>query len=293
MKVKSVAKTQNLVLGFVQNQGALLALVALLLFGALRYQGFFAAYNFSELLRYNSMFGLVALGMAFVIMTGGIDLSVGSIAALTSVLAAHLSPQGLLPALILPVLAGMVLGLTNGILIAKLKILPFIVTLATLLAARGLALLAARNQSVSVAIDTGVTGFGQGNFLGLPIPAIVMFVAFLIGVLVLQYSSFGRHVLAIGGNEEASRLMGLSVDNIKILVYTISGGLAGLAGVILAAQFGAGQPTEGSGWELSAIASVVVGGTLLTGGKGSIGTTLVGVLLLGLIFNVLNFENGS
>jgi ribose transport system permease protein len=126
----------------------------------------------------------------------------------------------------------------------------------------------------------------------MPIPAAILVVAFLIGALVLNYTRFGRHVLAVGGNEEAARLMGLPVDRIKIAVYALSGGLAGLAGVILASQFGAGQPTEGLGWELSAIASVVVGGTLLTGGLGSVGATLAGVLLLGLIFNILNFENG-
>ena len=288
----SIAKPTSRVTDFIQRQGALIALVALIVFGALRYDGFFAAYNFAELLRYNSMFGLVALGMTFVIMTGGIDLSVGSVAALASVLAAQLSPHGLWIALFVPMLATTALGFINGLLISSLKILPFIVTLASLLAARGLALLAAGNQSVSVATDTGFTNFGQGNVLGLPIPGVVMFIAFLLGVLALAYSSFGRHVLAVGGNEEASRLMGLSVDQIKIGVYTLSGALAGLAGVILASQFGAGQPTEGSGWELAAIASVVVGGTLLTGGRGSVGTTLVGVLLLGLIFNVLNFENG-
>ena len=133
---------------------------------------------------------------------------------------------------------------------------------------------------------------GQGNWLGFPIPAWILFAAFLVGLIVLHYTPFGRHVLALGGNEEASRLMGLPTGRITVLVYTLSGLLAGLAGVILASQFGAGQPTEGLGWELSAIASVVVGGTLLTGGLGSVGGTLAGALLLGLIFNMLNFENG-
>jgi galactofuranose transport system permease protein len=113
-----------------------------------------------------------------------------------------------------------------------------------------------------------------------------------VGSIVLNYTSAGRTVLAIGGNEDASRLMGLPVNRVKFLVYVVSGCLAGLAGVILASQFGAGQPIEGVGWELAAIASVVVGGTLLTGGLGSVGATLAGVMLLGLIFNVLNFENG-
>jgi ribose transport system permease protein len=117
-------------------------------------------------------------------------------------------------------------------------------------------------------------------------------VVYVIGLVFINATASGRYVLAIGGNDEASRLMGLPVDRIKLLLYVVSGTLAGLAGVILAAQFGAGQPTEGVGWELFAIASVVVGGTLLTGGQGSVSSTLAGVLLLGLIFNILNFENG-
>ena len=275
-----------------QRQGALIALVLLVLFGTVRYDNFFSVLNISNVVRYNSMFGLVALGMTFVIMTGGIDLSVGAVAALGSVIAALLSPNGSLIAIVVPVLAGAAVGLLNGFIVARLRILPFIVTLAMLLAARGLALILAKNTSVGVATNNNFTGFGQGDFLGLPIPAVVLVLAYIGGVVLLRFTSFGRHVLAVGGNEEAARLMGLPVDRIKLVVYTMSGALAGLAGVILAAQFGAGQPTEGLGWELSAIASVVVGGTLLTGGMGSVGGTLVGVLLLGLIFNILNFENG-
>ncbi len=277
---------------FLQRQGVLVALALLILFGALRYDGFLSTYNVASVLRYNSMFGLIALGMCFVIMTGGIDLSVGSVAALASVIAALLSPYGLLPGVVVPVLAGALLGLVNGWIITRLRILPFIATLAMLLAARGLALIFAGNQSVSVSYDAGFTTLGQGDVLGIPIPAILLAIAYIAGSILLNYSRWGRHVLAIGGNEEAARLMGLPVDRIKMLVYTLSGALAALAGVILASQFGAGQPTEGLGWELSAIASVVVGGTLLTGGLGSVGATLVGVLLLGLIFNILNFENG-
>ncbi|HWG84812.1 MAG TPA: ABC transporter permease [Deinococcales bacterium] len=291
------AATERLGLGaraasLLQRRGVLVALALLILFGALRYDGFLSAYNVTSVLRYNSMFGLVALGMAFVIMTGGIDLSVGSIVAFASVVAALVSPQGTLVGVLVPVLAGTVLGLVNGVVIARLGILPFIATLAMLLAARGLALIFAGNQSVSVSYESGFTNLGQGDALGLPIPVLILAAAYLAGALALSHTSFGRHVLAVGGNEEAARLMGLPVERIKIAVYTLSGALAGLAGVILASQFGAGQPTEGLGWELSAIASVVVGGTLLTGGMGSIGSTLVGVLLLGLIFNILNFENG-
>ncbi len=276
----------------IQRQGVLIALIALIAFGALRYDNFFSVYNIASVLRYYSMFGLIALGMTFVIMTGGIDLSVGAVVALGSVIAALLTPYGVLPAIVVPVLVGMVIGWANGWIIARLGLLPFIVTLAMLLAARGLALLLANNTSVGITLDPGFVWFGQGDLLGVPVPALVMGVAYVAGVILLRYSRFGRHVLAVGGNEEAGRLMGLPVDRIKLGVYTLSGALAALAGVILAAQFNTGQPTEGLGWELSAIASVVVGGTLLTGGMGSVGATLVGVLLLGLIFNILNFENG-
>jgi ribose transport system permease protein len=272
--------------------GVLIALLLLILFGWLRYENFLGSFNVLTVLRYNSMFALVALGMCFVIITGGIDLSVGSTAALGSVVAAMLSPYGLLPGLLGGLLAGLAVGAINAFVITRLNILPFIATLATMLAASGCALLLAGNQSVSVSYDTAFIELGQGDVLGFPAPAWIALIAYLAGSVVLNFTSFGRTVLAIGGNEDATRLMGLPASRVKASVYIASGALAGLAGVILAAQFGAGQPIEGVGWELFAIASVVVGGTLLTGGVGSVGTTLVGVLLLGLIFNILNFENG-
>jgi ribose/xylose/arabinose/galactoside ABC-type transport system permease subunit len=279
-------------ISFLSSQGVLIALVALIFFGWLRYDNFLGLFNITSVLRYQSMFGLVALGMCFVIMTGGIDLSVGGTAAFGSVVAALASPYGMLAGALAGVAAGLVIGMLNGLVIVKLRILPFIATLAMMLAAYGSALVLAQDQSVSVSYDSGFTDLGQGDIYNFPIPALIAAVAYVIGSVVLNLTSAGRTVLAIGGNEDASRLMGLPVDRVKFFTYVVSGGLAGLAGVILAAQFGAGQPTEGVGWELVAIASVVVGGTLLTGGLGSVGATLAGVMLLGLIFNVLNFENG-
>jgi ribose/xylose/arabinose/galactoside ABC-type transport system permease subunit len=276
----------------VARQGVLVALVLLILFGALRYDNFLGAYNVLSVLRYNSMFALIALGMCFVIMTGGIDLSVGSVAAMASVVSALLSPYGLTPALLAGTAAGAAVGLVNGVLVTRLGILPFIATLATMLAASGTGLLLAGNQSVSVSYETAFVELGQGDLLGFPTPAWIAGLAYVIGSILLNLTPFGRYVLAVGGGEDASRLMGLPVERVKLLVYTLSGTLAGIVGVILASQFGAGQPTEGVGWELFAIASVVVGGTLLTGGEGSVGSTLAGALLLGLIFTILNFENG-
>jgi ribose transport system permease protein len=301
---------------FQPSHGVIIVLVVLTLLGAWRYDGFLGVYNVQTVLRYNSMFALVALGMCFVIMTGGIDLSVGSVAALASVVSAHLSPYGLWPGVLGGLAAGLAAGLLNSIVITKLKILPFIATLATMLAASGTALLLADNQSVSVSYDTAFTTLGQGDLLSFmrpewvdaegagffaqilgfilsfPTPAWIALAAYIVGAIALNQTAFGRHVLAVGGGTEASRLMGLPVDRTIFAVYIISGLTAGMAGVILAAQFGAGQPIEGVGWELFAIASVVVGGTLLTGGQGSIGGTLAGALLLGIIYTILNFENG-
>jgi galactofuranose transport system permease protein len=185
-----------------------------------------------------------------------------------------------------------VVGAINGFMVTRMNIQPFIATLSGMLAASGSGLLLAQNQSVSVSYDTNFTWLGQGDLLGFPVPAWIAAAAYVYGSVLLNYLSLGRYVLSVGGNEEAARLMGLPVDRVKFFAYVQSGVFAGLAGVILAAQFGAGQPAEGVGWELFSIAAVVVGGTLLTGGVGSVATTLAGVLLLGLIFNVLNFENG-
>jgi len=272
--------------------GVLVALAGLILFGALRYDNFLSPFNILSFLRYNSMFALIALGMAFVIMTGGIDLSVGAVAAMSSVVAALLSPYHWLAGLTGGLAAGLAVGLINGIVITRMRIQPFIATLATMLAAYGTGLLLASNQTVSVSYDTGFTIIGQDDFLGFPIPAWIAMAAYIIGWIVLERRPAGRHILAIGDGEATASLMGLKVERTLIVVYTASGLLAGLAGVILASQFGAGQPTEGVGWELFAIASVVVGGTLLTGGSGSVGATLGGALLLGIVFNILNFENG-
>jgi len=276
----------------ISRNSVLIALLLLILFGALRYQNFLGVFNVLTVLRYNSMFALVSLGMCFVIMSGGIDLSVGTCAALGSVVSALLSPYGLWAGLLGGMVSGAAIGILNGLAITRLNIPPFISSLAAMLVAQGTALLLAKNESVSVSYDTTFTVIGQGDFLGFPIPAWIAAIAYLLGSVCLNFMANGRYVLAIGGNEEAARLMGLPVDRVKLWLYVFSGLLAGLAGVILAAQFGAGQPTEGVGWELFAIAAVVVGGTLLTGGQGSVGATLAGVLLLGLIFNILNFENG-
>lgn len=273
------------------QQGALIALLAVCVFASLRYDTFLTEENLLNVVRQNSMLGLVALGMTFVILTGGIDLSVGSLVAIGGVVSANLAGRGSLYAVLAAVLLTATLGLISGLVIARARIQPFIVTLAMMIAARGLALAATGEQSVRVdRLSEGFTWLGRGLLGPIPIPVVILALAFSVGWVVLGHTRFGRHVYALGDNEEAARLMGLNIRSVTMGVYALSGALAGLAGVILASRLGAGQPVAGTGWELDAIASVVVGGTLLTGGQGGAFATLVGVLLLGVIFNIFNLE---
>jgi galactofuranose transport system permease protein len=276
-----------------QRQGALIALVVLVVFGTLRYgENFATGFNLSSFTGDTAKYGLVALGMTFVIMTGGIDLSVGSVVALGGVVAIKVSEHGLLPGLLAGTAAGAAVGAVNGLLITRLRLQPFIVTLATLLAVRGLALTLAGTRA-AVAAPGDFQRLSSWSFLGLPVAAWAMLLAFLVGAAMLNYTAWGRRVLAIGGNVDAARLMGLPVARTTFSVYVLSGALAGCAGVFLGSQNGSVDTAAGQGWELSAIAAVVVGGTLLTGGVGSVLSSLVGVLLLQLIFNLIVFENGK
>lgn len=279
--------------GIFRIQGVWVVVGLVVLFAALRYDNFLGVYNIQTFFGYNSMFILISLGMALVIMTGGIDLSVGSIVALSSVTAAYASPYGIEVALPVGLITGLAAGAINAFMITVMRIVPFIATLAMMLAARGLALVLADNTSVPVDWTSNFTKFGLTKAFGIiPWAVIVVAVVFIAFWIILECTTLGRRILTVGGNPEAAKLMGVPVNPTLAIVYVMSGACAGLAGVVLASGFGAGQPLEGAGWELSAIASVVVGGTLLTGGVGSIPATLAGAILLGLIFNILNFENG-
>lgn len=277
-----------------RTEGVWIAVISVILFASLRYDNFLSIYNIQTFFGYNSMFILIALGMALVIMTGGIDLSVGAVMALSSVAAAYMSPYGIQIALPAGLLTGVAAGAINSFVITKMRVAPFITTLAMMLGARGMALVLADNKSVSVDWSSNFTKFGLTRaFDVIPWAVIVAAIVFVAFWVILERTTLGRRILTIGGNPEAAKLMGVPVNQTVAITYILSGGCSGLAGVILASGFGAGQPLEGQGWELSAIASVVVGGTLLTGGVGSIPATLAGAVLLGLIFNILNFENGQ
>jgi galactofuranose transport system permease protein len=274
-----------------QRSGAFLILAVVTLIASLVFGSKFASVdNFLNILEASSFLGLIAVGMTFVIIGGGIDLSVGSLLALSAVLAAYGSQSGSLVAVALPLVVCGVIGLCNGLLIARARMAAFIVTLAALLFARGLAFAVSDegNTIFRIESDLAVTWLGQESLMGIRIPIIIAAVAFIVGWVVLTRSRYGMAVTAIGGSEDAARLMGLPIARVKIAMYLTSALLAGLAGVLVAARSSSGQSTIGVGLELQAIAAVVIGGTLLTGGSGSMMGTLAGVLLLNVINNVIN-----
>ncbi|MCJ1749315.1 ribose ABC transporter permease [Mammaliicoccus sciuri] len=247
--------------------------------------------NLLNLLRQVSINGLIAFGMTFVILTGGIDLSVGSILALSSAFTAILITSGLDPivALIVGVLGGFLLGVFNGVLVTFGSMAPFIATLATMTIFRGLTLVVTDGNPITNLGDSYMFQlFGKGYFFGIPVPAVTMIIVFIILAIILQKTTFGRHTYAIGGNEVASKISGIKVNRVKILIYGISGLMSALAGAILTSRLNSAQPTAGTSYELDAIAAVVLGGTSLTGGKGRIVGTLIGVLIIGVLNNGLN-----
>jgi ribose/xylose/arabinose/galactoside ABC-type transport system permease subunit len=279
--------------GFLKNHGALTALILIVIAAAVRYDSFLTTQNIVNLLRQNSMLGIVAIGMTFVILTKGIDLSVGSLLALGGIVSAFLSPLGLFWAILVPIMVTTCLGLVNGVIISKLRMEPFIVTLAMMIGVRGFVY--AFSDQKSMIVDPAITEiykfFGRGSLLWIPVPIWIFITLILVTSYILKNTSFGRSVYAVGGNEEASKLMGLKINRIKILVYGLSGAFSGLAGIILASRLGGvAQPVAGDMWELDAIAAVVIGGTLLTGGKGNVFGTFIGVMLLGVVLNVINME---
>lgn len=252
---------------------------------------FLSLANILNVLRQVSINALIAFGMTFVILTGGIDLSVGSMLALSGAVTATLMASGVDPILsiLIGLLVGVILGAINGFIISKGKVAPFIATLATMTIYRGLTLMFTDGRPVS---GLGESAFfelmGRGYFFGIPVPAITMMFSFLVLYLILKKTTFGRRVYAVGGNEEASILSGIKADRIKIYVYSLTGFLSALAGIILTSRLNSAQPTAGAMYELDAIAAVVLGGTSLTGGRGWIVGTLIGALIIGVLNNGLN-----
>jgi ribose/xylose/arabinose/galactoside ABC-type transport system permease subunit len=281
--------TAERIVGAAQSYGAAIVLALIGVVATFAFPTFFSGSNFANILTQSSFPLIVAVGMTFVILTGGIDLSVGSVFALGGVLAADASGHGVGLALLLPVVVGALIGAVQGALVAWAKMAPFIVTLAGLLAFRGVVLAITDGGSETPVISNhATTTLGQQGILGLHWTVLIAIVLLLLGALLLSRSRGGQAVLAVGGSETASTLMGLPVARVKFFVYVVSGVCAALAGALNAAYSSSGVPTVGVGLELTAISAVVIGGTLLTGGKGSLTGTLAGVLLLSVIQNVIN-----
>jgi ribose transport system permease protein len=270
------------------DYGFMVAFVVLVLIAASASEVFFTPRNISNLFRQIVTNGLVSLGMLVTILTGGIDLSVGSIVALAGILAAGLTDQIGLPLAILVALgAGVLAGSVNGFIIARFKLAPFIVTLATMSAIRGAVYVYSEIPQVPEnPIFRALLG---GGFIGpVPVPAIIMLVFYVLVRLFLNRTIPGRAIVAIGGNEEAVRLAGINVGGNIWLAYAMSGFFSALAGVLVASRLGIAQPSVGAGYELDAIAACVIGGATLGGGSGGVIGTFAGVLTLGLIDNLLN-----
>lgn len=253
---------------------------------------FFTQRNIFNLLRQVAPLGVMSMGMLLVILTGGIDLSIGSGTALAGVLLAYLLSAGvnLYAALVLTVLAGILWGSVPGYLVAFRNMAPFVATLAMMTVIRGAAFMLSKGTTILVN-DPALSNFGSGAFFGVPYPVFVLALTFALGYFVLQYTVFGRLVRAVGSNATATRLAGIRIWIYRSLVYCISGGLCAFAGIMSASRTGVGSPVVGVGAELDAIAAVVIGGARLSGGAGSAMNTLLGVITLGMIGNIMNLMN--
>ncbi|MCG7337098.1 ABC transporter permease [Sporosarcina sp. ACRSM] len=277
--VKSILKKYNLFFIF----------LGFILIGSLLSDQFLSVQNILNLLQQSSFVGIVSIGMTFVILVAGIDLSVGAILALTGMLVSILLSTGMNPilAVVLTLLVGAFLGFVNGFISTKFKVPAFIATLAMMVSARGFALLTTNGEPVYDLPDS-FTALGGNIFGKVPLTAVIWIVLTIIAIVVLKYTTFGRKIYAVGGNEESSRLSGIPVKKYVTWCFVICGTLAGVAGILMSAWLTVGQPTAGSGLELDVIAAVVLGGTSLAGGKGGVGGTFIGVLIMSMIINIFN-----
>jgi ribose transport system permease protein len=269
-----------------------IVIIALIIVGVIIRPGvFLTSDNLLNVLTQASITGTIAIGMTFVIATGGIDLSVGSVLAAASIAGGLLTQYGswmfMLGALGMAVL----LGSINGLAITWGKVVPFIATLAMLTIARGLALWMSQKTPISLIELNILQWFGSGRILGVPVPALVFVIVTIIGWVLLNRTTFGRHTLAVGGNRSAARIAGIRPNRIVFAVYVLTGFCVGISAILLSGRLASASPVVGNLVELDAIAAVVIGGTALTGGKASVTGTFFGVITFGLIFNLLNLLN--
>lgn len=278
---------------FKQNIGILIGLAALMAIVSLFSESFFTASNMWNILRQISTNALLAFGMTFVILIGGIDLSVGPLLAFSGVFAAYV--MGNLGWPIWAAIAGSIIlcsmvGMLNGVIVTKTGIAPFVVTLSVQQIFRGFAMLLANGAPIRIR-DQGFINIGTTYIGPVAFPVIYMVIIMALCYVVLNKTQFGRHIYALGGNKTAARFAGIRTQRIEVMVYALSGFLAGIAGIVLAARMTAGVPATGDGYECDAIAAVVLGGASFTGGIGTIGGTLIGAIIIGVLNNGLNMLN--
>lgn len=288
-KIGGTTVWQRLRSNLSQYAGVLAALVVLIVVATIFKPVFLSGDNIVNMIVNSTTIGLAAFGMTFVILTGGIDLSVGALAALTGVFAADLLGRGVPMGVVIPlgILAGALVGMGVGAIIAKTNIPPFIVTLGLTNIYSGLAIASNDGYPVPIALEDPFTVLGNGKILGIPTPILVLIAAFIICYIILNKTNVGRNVFIIGGNKEAARLSGISVTKTTMFSFAIHCALVALAGMILASRLYSGLPSAGKNMEMNAITAVVLGGTSMTGGDGNIIGTVIGVLLLQVLLNVM------
>ncbi|MEF9972750.1 MAG: ABC transporter permease [Clostridia bacterium] len=284
------SKTKNLYTRF-----GLLIVIIIMLVGMSFASPVFMTYgNIINILRQVSLNGILAVGLTFVILTGGIDLSVGSLVAVSGVIVGNmlLSGHGVLWSIVVSISASLAFGLFNGLMIAYCGLPPFIATLAGQTIGRGFALVYSDGKPFAVS-NEAFKAIGKGSFWGIPIPIWILLVVCLVAAVVLNYTTFGRHVYAFGGNRNATKLAGVKTRVVELMVYVISALMAGIVAIILAARISSGQPTAGEGYELDAIAAVAIGGTSMSGGVGTLSGTVLGFIIIGILSNSLTLLNVS
>ena len=277
----------------VGKYGLLVAFIGICFMLSLTTPRFLTVQNLMIIVTQVSINALLAFGVTFVIITGGIDLSIGSMVAVTGVVAASFAHPDTYPVAV-PLLAGLAAGLLfgafNGFVITRSKVPPFIVTLGTMTIGRGLALILSKGRPISNLSDS-FNFIGGGKILGVPMLIIILILVFVICSVILRKTVIGRYMYAVGGNEQAARASGIQLSTVKMVVYTLCGGLAALAGILLTSRITTGQPNAGTGFELDAIAAAIIGGTSTSGGTGTMTGTLIGALLIGVISNGLDLLN--
>jgi ribose transport system permease protein len=289
-KTSAAPREKKVNFGWIRSASVVAGVALLFIVFSVLTSSFYAPNNLLDILLQSSINAMIAVGMTLVVMARGIDLSVGSVVGLTSMITASLLPQSFLLGIAAGILLGVLCGLINGILIAKLKLPDFIVTLGMLSIYRGAALIFTDGKPI-YGIDATFRAIFAGDVAGIPTPVILALAIALLAFLVVRYTALGEQIIAVGGNEEAARLAGINIERVKICVYAISGLLATFAGFVLIGRIGAAEPIGGTGFELQAIGAAVIGGASLFGGEGNPLGALVGALTLGAMQNGLTLLN--